>query len=247
MNITSRTFAFLSLAVMGSAAQAQFAVTSRLSETQAHYLIGYAGDIGQNNYTNNENDLLLSDSTALVGSQTVSGFYPPTNNNWTGTASWNVTQSYSISGSLASATKLESSGSINLGISSVGCTAEVDSLNPGNAFTVDIALASAQALTFKGTLASELPANLVTSQMYGYFWTGSNWQTFLVKFPNSTWDESLNLNAGLYRFVTFSTAKASGNESKTASWNYSIEAVPEPATMLLLAPAVAMLRRRKSR
>lgn len=247
MKITSRSLFLLSLAMIAGAAHAQFAVTSRLSETQARYFIGYAADFTEQNFTNNENDLLLSDSTALVGSQTVSGFYPPTNNNWTGTATWNVTQSYSISGSLASATKLESSGSINLGISSVGCTAEVDSLNPGNAFTVDIALSSAQALTFKGTLASELPANLVTSQMYGYFWNGSSWQTFLVKFPNSTWDETLNLNAGLYRFVTFSTAKASGNDSKTASWNYSIEAVPEPATMLLLAPAVAMLRRRKSR
>lgn len=208
-----------------SAAHAQFTLDARLSETNASYLIGYAGDIGQNSYLNNENQLLLSDTTSLVGTQTVSGFYPPTNNHWTGTATWNIQQQYAVTGTLANATKLEASGSSVISGTAQGCTTEVASLNPGSVYTVDFSLSSPRSLRFRGTHFSDPPANLNTAVTFGYVWNGSGWSTFLVKFPNTTWDEVLNLNAGSYRFVTQSTAKTSGTDSKSASWNYTLEAL----------------------
>jgi len=238
----------LGMATLGASASANFALVGRYSEVQAKYFIGYAGDLFEATSSLTEATLDVADTTTVADSFTGSGYYPPTNNNWTGTSTWNVTQSYALTGTAASASKLVSTGSVFNDITSVGCTAETSSLQPGNLSRMDIQLSSAQDLRFKGTLESDLPANLVTSVIYGYQWNGSGWSTFLVKFPNSSWDQVLSLAPGTYRFEALATAKASTNEFKESSWSYSLEAVPEPGTMAVLGMgALALIKRRKKK
>ncbi len=241
-------FLGLGMATLGASALANFSLVGRYSETQAKYFIGYAGDLFESTDSLTEATLDVADTTEVVDSFTGSGYYAPTDNNWTGTSTWNVTQSYALTGTVASATKLVSSGSVFNGISSAGCTAETSSLQPGNLSKIDITLATGQDFRFRGSLESELPANLVTSSIYAYRWNGSGWSVFMVKLPNTSWDQILSLTAGTYRFEAFATSKASGNETKESSWNYSLEAVPEPGTMVALGMgALALIKRRKKK
>ncbi len=239
-------FLGLGMVALGSTASANFSLVGRYSEVQAKYFIGYAGDLFEATDALTENTLDSADTTTVANSFTGSGYYAPTDNNWTGTSTWDVTQSYALTGSTASASKLVSSGSVLNAITSAGCTAETSSLQPGNLSQMDIQLTSAQDIRFRGSLASDLPANLVTSSIYGYQWGGTSWNIFLVKLPNSSWDQVLSLAPGKYRFEAFATAKASGNESKDSSWNYSLEVVPEPGSMIALGMgALALIKRRK--
>ena len=241
-------FVGLGLATLGASACANFSLVGRYSEVEARYFIGYAADIFDGTDSTTEATLDVSDTTTVANSFTGSGYYPPTNNQWTGTSTWNVTQSHSLTGTTSSASKLVSSGSVYNEISTVNCTGETSSLLPGNLSRLDISLASAQDLRFRGSLESDLPAYLVTSAIYGYQWNGSGWSIFMVKLPNTSWDQVLSLTAGTYRFEAFATAKASGNEFKESSWNYSLEAVPEPGTMVALGiGALAIFKRRKTK
>jgi len=241
-------FIGIGVAAFGTTALANFSLVGRYSETQAKYFIGYADDLYEDTDSLTEATIDAADTTAVANTFTGSGFYAPTNNHWTGTSTWNVAQSYALTGSTSSASKLVSSGSVFNGITSSGCTAETSSLQPGNLSQLDITLTSAQDIRFRGSLESDLPANLVTSSVYGYQWNGTSWSVFLVKLPNTSWDQMLSLAPGTYRFEAFATAKASTNETKESSWNYSLEVVPEPGTMVALGiGALAMFKRRKKK
>jgi hypothetical protein len=237
------------LLTLSSVASAQFELTSRYSKVNYDYFAGFANQSESVSDFLVETTLDVTDSTALVGSEDSSGFYVPSGTAWSANGSWNIGHQYSLIGSAASATKLTASGSSTVSITSSNATAQVASSLPGSEFSIEIALNSAQQVRFMGSHTADGPLNQTTGNTFGYFWNGSTWQIFLVKQVNTNWDDLLNLGAGTYRFETFSIAQANQNATKSSSWEYSIEAVPEPGTMIALgigALAVAARKRNKN-
>lgn len=237
--------AFAVFFTLGTISSAQFELTSRYSKVNYDYFAGFADQSESASDSLIETTLDVADSTSLVGSESSSGFYQPSGTAWSASGNWNIGHQYSLIGSVSSATKMTASGSSTVTIASSSATAQLASALPGNEFSIEIALSSAQQVRFRGSHTADGPLNQTTGNTFGYFWTGSTWQIFLVKQVNTNWDDLLNLGAGEYRFETFSIAQANQNATKSSSWEYSIEAVPEPATMIVLGIGALVVAARK--
>lgn len=238
MNIKTHAFSVVAALLLASSSQAQFALTSRSSKVNYAYLQGYANQGSSGSDVLTETALVSSDLTQLTGTHSDGGTYAPTGVTWSATSTWDIQNSYQTTGSLTALTKLEAFGYSRVEVVSSAATAQTESLNDGNNFTIEFALSSAQELSFDGDLSSQ-------ANIFGYYWLSGNWQIFLVKLGGSPFSDTLNLGAGDYRFVTTMATRAFGNEVEIGEWNYTLEAVPEPGTLAVLAGLGLLTARRR--
>lgn len=228
---------------------AQLNVTSRMSDLNYQWLMGYAGDVYQGNNTFNDGSLLASDTESFLVNETRTGFYPPTSHSWSASVDMEAMHSYSIAGPLSNASGISGSGRTRSVSAESGATAQSFITNPGNRLMLsfDVAANTPYTMTYQiyNAVSSEAPGEIAIQRWDGAFWLYVNSSAF---FPPSngvnTWTGTFS--AGSYRVFMQTGANNFSNESNDAISSFSLTAVPEPGTMAALGlGTAAMLRRRR--
>jgi len=222
---------------------AQFSVSSRLSTIQHFYFIGYAGDQVTDNQTVTNSNLLLSDVFGDAGSAHAAGYYAPNDHHWSGDATWNGQTAYQVAGTLSSASALHLSGSADVTVASNGCTIASQISQPGSQLNLEFSLGSTQNVRFISDIVSEGSAGSTT---YLSEWNGNNWQTSRI-FYQAHEDYLWTLGPGLYQLSSTAVAADGGLSHSRTSYDFTLQAVPEPASFAAMGLGLVGLLKRKRR
>lgn len=243
-----KTLWLAALTALASTASAEMVMSSRLSNVDFDFLYGYANQGNSGQGADSDGNLLATDGIGLSGTDSGSGDYLGTL--WGAGVTWDISQGYSIDGGLATATRISSSGITSLSsyASAPYVTSGVSSRLSGNQLALSFMVPFDQQFHLAGMLQSSLPLNRNLATIYIYRDDGAGWVTWRVVPANTTFDDFFTIPGGSYQIVSTAVAAAGGNENVGASWDYTLEVVPEPTSLVLLGlGAMALARRRKVR
>lgn len=228
------------LAGVASISSANFIVTARSSDAAWDYLYGYGPDSGSDTDNYSNSTPLTSDSILLTDTASGSGEY--LGHEWSVEVGWSTGHSYTIGGSLASATSISSQGGTSTDSWTGGATSTVGA---STALTVDFTVTDPTDFLLTGDLSRVGPINRNNATLYVYGDFGIGYQAIFVSESNNPVNWSGTFSPANYRIIAFAASRADGEEISSANWNFNLQSVPEPVTMVALLPALVALSRRR--
>ncbi len=237
-------------AVLAGYGSANFSVYNRYSSVNAEYLCGYGPDVYQDALTVTHGLLEQVGSTSTVDTRMHTDEY--LGNWWTAVLNWDVNAQYSVYGSLANATKIVASGQNIMSSAVIGpATSGLASGNPGSLLRLSFNVPVAQDFWFSGALAQSGPANRNEAVVKIMKDDGTGFVNYILRIAqNNSFSDMIHLQAGNYLIEGWSKSHANQDENAYGKWSYTLEAVPEPGTMIALGAGLAGLaasRRKRKR
>lgn len=236
------------LATCIQVAQAQ-SIVGRASELNFNGVYGFGGDTNTPSGSVIDSALLLTDNESLGFTGSTSGIGPG-NLAYAAGVEVALNHTYAITGSLASFSSITASATTHVGSSQSGVgLGQMLATNPGNGLEIYFDFAAATDYHFFGnvtTPATEVGiAQRVTLQKFdGIVWQNV-FNSWTLPGQVGDFDVSGTLTSGNYRIISNTGLNVTGNEVQDSSYSYTFQAVPEPATMLLVAPALLAFARKK--
>lgn len=238
-------------ASLASLASAQTLV-GRTSNLNYAYVYGAGGDSHSGNDTLTDTSVVSSDSETLGFSGSTSGSL--SGNPYFASVNGMMDHAYVLFGSVAafSGLQVEQGTSAETVATGVGL-AQFLSGAPGNELVLEFTIGADTNYHLFGFLAID-PQNAGAGNYVALQrWDGIVWQNLYTTFSLSGQQGSIEstgvLTSGLYRTRSVVGVSAFGSETESSTTFYQLEmsSVPEPVTLILLAPALALgarLRRR---
>lgn len=228
------------IASLACISSAQMTLTARESYFQYQYVYGNGGEVFQDNQSVSNNDLLASD----IGEKTV--FESGSGANWAASVNFDGFHQYAVTGTVSDFSSVTMSGYAHTNTEITNATADIAGVNK---LVLDFTLASDQLMSFSGEVAQFGPTNRNSADIFLYIWSDF-WSDYVFHdvfgiTPNAPFSSSYLLAANDYRIVMSSYSHATGHEHAGASSSFTMQAVPEPFTMIGLAAAAGILARRR--
>lgn len=244
-------FKFLTLVALASVSSFSIAqtLTGRQSTLAYNYVYGAGGDT----HTGGDNDIF---TTLNNGDTHTNGFTGATSGTLGGNQPYaanvfsELNQQYTVSGTLPNFTGISASASTHVLAQASGLGgALMNSSTPGNELRFNFTLADTQQYSINGNVTVPVSEAGFASHVSLQKWDGITWQYVFTSIflPGSqgNFSSSGNLTAGDYRVVSAIALNAFAGEDWTGTYNYDLQVVPEPVTMLAVAPALMFLARKK--
>lgn len=242
---------FFALVGVVSTCQAQV-MTQMVRDVHYNGVYGAGGDSHTPSGSLNATNFVNTDSQHLFYTGSTSGSL--SGDPYTAGADCDLTNRFTVFGSLpgvfsgisASAVTTASTFATGPATSFMHCS------NPGNRMEFDFTLSSTTAYAFSGFIdQGGVPGNvfeLITLQRFnGFNWENIFFSPFDIVGGEGSFNTSGSLIASDYRIISSIDADPGPNEVKMSSYNYNFQMVPEPMTLLVLIPGLAILALRKRR
>lgn len=227
-------------------------ITERFSEqTYSWYSASFGGFEDGDDYKSDNGVVQVDNMVSQVNEQFsgTSAF-----GNWSTSVAFQSNHTYRIDGPLDKFTRIIASGSSEAvaQASGTGASSRVGSGLRGNSLLFRFQLNNDADYRLRGNLTAENNSSTTSFVKLEKF-ENSSWTTIgsTLDLPAQSGDFQRigTLDAGLYQLTAeLEVFSLYSNGSDTASFNYDLEVVPEPATMTLAAMAtLAMYRRKKQK
>ncbi|HLO96949.1 MAG TPA: hypothetical protein VK171_00025 [Fimbriimonas sp.] len=235
--------------VLAGFSQAQM-LTSRTSTQTYTYVYGAGGDSHTDNFSEVDTTLVNSDGMFNDFNGSTSGVLP--GGTPYSTEVWvDLAQAYSITGPLSSFESIIVESNSSAQAANFNGTSQMMTTNPGNGLIFEFTVSSPLDYRFSGGITSspsEVGAgNFIALQR----WDGIVWQqvhnSLFLPGQQGSFDYNGTLSSGQYRLTSANALVAFDNEAVTSVYSYEFQAVPEPLTMLALAPGLAYLARKRKK
>lgn len=250
--LMSRCFLLLVASAGVAASAAAQNLTLRSSDARFNAVYGGGGDTFTPNGTAGSSALESASSIALAFADSRSGFIlDDPNRPWGASVSSASGHSFAVTGPLDSFSKIVASGSTGVTASSSG--EGLANIISSEDLELRFSLTSTKLMRLRGAVnlnpdGQNLAGQVALQKFDGIVW-GQVFNSWFLPGQEGSFDNTYNLTAGDYRILGNSSGNAFHRvrPSQDNDWNYELEVVPEPLTLLALGVGALGLMRRRNR